>query len=321
MDSSPVSGRFDIFEIYRRFCDIRSGQVLCNYKPGDESQRTNYFKEALTQLLILVEKKFQARNSIFDELFKLMSRLDLMVDFSEFTRFYDFVFFMCREKGQKNITVGRALTAWKLVLVGRFRLLNHWCDFIEKNQRHNISEDTWQQVLAFSRCVHENLEGYDSEGAWPVLIDDFVEHMYRFGTKHESLSYQHIVLYTSNNEKSILLLLIRSILGPNKNTRLFCNCNDADSESCLDEDPLSNEHHKEYRCCHTGLRNVPGLKRKKSRDDDEEDEVSETQHYSSPYSKRIRSNNSPRCSSKSYCAIERSLSQGFASLLSTGDKP
>ncbi|ESQ32603.1 hypothetical protein EUTSA_v10004712mg [Eutrema salsugineum] len=290
MDSSPVSGRFDIFEIYRRFCDIRSGQVLCNYKPGDESQRTNYFKEALTQLLILVEKKFQARNSIFDELFKLMSRLDLMVDFSEFTRFYDFVFFMCREKGQKNITVGRALTAWKLVLVGRFRLLNHWCDFIEKNQRHNISEDTWQQVLAFSRCVHENLEGYDSEGAWPVLIDDFVEHMY-------------------------------SILGPNKNTRLFCNCNDADSESCLDEDPLSNEHHKEYRCCHTGLRNVPGLKRKKSRDDDEEDEVSETQHYSSPYSKRIRSNNSPRCSSKSYCAIERSLSQGFASLLSTGDKP
>ena len=34
----------------------------------------------------------------------------------------------------------------------------------QESQRHNISDDTWQQVLAFSRCVHENLEGYDPEG-------------------------------------------------------------------------------------------------------------------------------------------------------------
>ncbi|KAJ0245407.1 Defective in cullin neddylation protein [Hirschfeldia incana] len=284
MDSSPVSGRLDIFEIYRRFCEIRSSQGLCNniYKPPyEESQRANYLKEALTQLLTLVENKFQARISIFDELFKLMSRLDLMVDFSEFTRFYDFVFFMCRENGQKCITVGRAITAWKLVLVGRFRLLNHWCDYIEKNQRHNITEDTWQQVLVFSRCVHENLEGYDSQGSWPVLIDEFVEHMY-------------------------------SILGPRKDTALPCNCGYTESESCLYEDPLSDEHHKDYHRCHTGLRNVPGLKRKTSKDDDE---VSGSQ-----YMKRFKSDDSPKCSSKSHCAIETSLSQGFASLSSTGDK-
>ncbi|KAF2576781.1 hypothetical protein F2Q68_00002055 [Brassica cretica] len=73
---------------------------------------------------------------------------------------------MCRENGQKSIS--RAITSWELVLAGRFWLLNYWCDYIEKNQRHNITEDnTWQQVLAFSGCVHENLEGYDSEGAWP----------------------------------------------------------------------------------------------------------------------------------------------------------
>ncbi|KAL1204287.1 Defective in cullin neddylation protein AAR3 [Cardamine amara subsp. amara] len=285
MDSSPVSIRFDIFEIYRRFCDIRTGQQLCNYKPGEESQGANSSKEALSQLLNLVEKKFQARKTIFDELFKLMSRLDLMVDFSEFSCFYDFVFFMCRENGQKNITISRAITAWKLVLAGRFRLLDRWCDFIEKNQRHNISEDTWQQVLAFSRCVHENLEGYDSEGAWPVLIDDFVEHMY-------------------------------SILGPKKTTSLSCNCGDTESESCLYQE---DGHHKDNRRPHTGLRKIPGLKRKTSKDDDEEEdeeEVLETQN-----SKRIRSNNSPRCSSKSHCVIERSLSQGFASLLWTGDKP
>lgn len=88
---------------------------------------------------------------------------------------------------------------------------------------------------------------------------------------------------------------------------------------------MLDEHHKDYRRPHTGLRNVPGLKRKTSYSNDEEEEdeeVSETQNiFSSLNMKRIKTNNSPRCSSKSPCAIERSLSQGFASLLSTGDKP
>jgi hypothetical protein len=34
----------------------------------------------------------------------------------------------------------------------------------QKYQRHNISEDTWQQILDFSRCVNEDLEGYDPRG-------------------------------------------------------------------------------------------------------------------------------------------------------------
>ncbi|XWS32876.1 hypothetical protein CRYUN_Cryun22dG0028100 [Craigia yunnanensis] len=105
------------------------------------------------------------------------------------------------------MAVSKAVAAWRLVLAGRFRLLNQWCDFVEKNQRHNISEDTWQQVLAFSRCVHENLEGYDPEGAWPVIIDDFVEHMYR-------------------------------ISGSNKDSNVFCSCGDSVSQSCAYEDSL-----------------------------------------------------------------------------------
>ncbi|QHO57876.1 uncharacterized protein DS421_3g85970 [Arachis hypogaea] len=42
-------------------------------------------------------------------------------DFSEFIRFYDFAFFMCRENGQKNISISRAVTVWKLVLAGNER--------------------------------------------------------------------------------------------------------------------------------------------------------------------------------------------------------
>ncbi|PQM35982.1 uncharacterized protein Pyn_21184 [Prunus yedoensis var. nudiflora] len=81
-----------------------------DYRGNNESQMTKYSREALIQLLYLVQLKLHPRISIFDEVFKLMSRLDLVVDFSEFSRFYGFVFFMCRENGQKNITVNKAIS-------------------------------------------------------------------------------------------------------------------------------------------------------------------------------------------------------------------
>lgn len=35
---------------------------------------------------------------------------------------------------------------------------------LQVHQRHAISEDTWRQVLEFSRSVHEDLSNYDPEG-------------------------------------------------------------------------------------------------------------------------------------------------------------
>lgn len=258
-------------------------------------------RDALTQLTKIVESRVDSRVSVFDELFKLILRLNLVVDFSEFSRFYDFVFFMCRENGQKNITVSKAITAWRLVLGGRFRLLNQWCDFVEKNQRHNISEDTWQQVLAFSRCVHENLEGYDPEGAWPVLIDDFVEHMYR-------------------------------VSGANDSPNFFCNCGDSESHSSVLEDSLPGL--KEF----PGLKRK--LSEDLQRDEMESSTTLFPHHTDLDPAlsfKRIRltkwednpagnttddcmeivRHNSPLCSSKSPCAVEGCLSKGFAGLFTT----
>ncbi|KAK7340552.1 hypothetical protein VNO77_21258 [Canavalia gladiata] len=300
MDAS----RIDIFKIYRRYCDIKSGHAYVSgeegYRQDSDLQKAKVSREALTQLSKLVESRVSTGVTIFDELSILMSGLDLMVDFSEFSRFYDFVFFMCRENGQKNITVSRAVTAWKLVLAGRFSLLHPWCDFVEKNQRYNISEDTWQQVLAFSWCTRDNLEAYDPEGAWPVLIDDFVEHMYRI----------HGSYYDNSN--------------------FHCNCGDLESQSSVFDDPLP------------GLRSFSGLKRKLLEDARKNDmEYSNTCNdmiFSN--CKRSRTlgavgwednppgnaaedcmetsrQNSPLCSSMSPCAVEGCLSKGFAGLLST----
>ncbi|KAA3464373.1 DCN1-like protein 3 isoform X1 [Gossypium australe] len=293
--------RFDIFEIYRRFCELRTGyEHVCDvegYRQGEESQGAKFTRDALNQLLKMVE------NAIFDELLKLMLQLDLMVDFSVFSRFYDFVFFVCRENGQKNITVSRAVAAWRLVLAGRFRLLNQWCDFVEKNQRHNISEDTWQQVLAFSRCVHETLEGYDPEGAWPVLIDDFVEHMYR-------------------------------ISGSNKDTNGFCSYGDSGSQLCAYDDSLpglklvpglkrklrecNNDKMESLEPLFSSSPNLNCTSNSKRRfilcrSDEREDNLPQN---SCDESMEIVKQSSPAGSSKSPCAVEGCMSKGLAGLLS-----
>ncbi|KAG2456566.1 DCNL5 protein, partial [Polypterus senegalus] len=38
-----------------------------------------------------------------------------------------------------------------------------------------MNKDQWYNVLEFSRTVHSDLSNYDEDGAWPVLLDEFVE--------------------------------------------------------------------------------------------------------------------------------------------------
>ncbi|AQK56589.1 Defective in cullin neddylation protein [Zea mays] len=45
--------------------------------------------------------------------------------------------------------------------------------------RHNkaISRDTWAQLLEFVKTIDPQLTNYDEEGAWPYLIDEFVDYL------------------------------------------------------------------------------------------------------------------------------------------------
>ncbi|XP_057864423.2 defective in cullin neddylation protein AAR3 isoform X1 [Cryptomeria japonica] len=152
-----------------------------------------------------VLQDLKGQNALFG-LYSLKSLLDknqhLMIDSSRFRCFYYFVFFMCCENGQRSLAVNTSIEAWRLVFSGRYRLLDQWCDFVQKNQRHSISEDTWRGLLDFTRSVPENLEGYDIEaGAWPLLIDEFVNHMYRKSGQNNNTNVLPGLMLSSGNKR------------------------------------------------------------------------------------------------------------------------
>ncbi|KXJ24907.1 DCN1-like protein 2 [Exaiptasia diaphana] len=114
-----------------------------------------------------------------DSVEKLKSKLPSieseLKDFAKFKDLYQFTFIFAKTPGQKSLDLEMAIAYWRILLSTRFKFLDLWCEFLLNHHKRAISRDTWNLLLEFSNMIEDDMSNYDEEGAWPVLIDEFVE--------------------------------------------------------------------------------------------------------------------------------------------------
>lgn len=96
---------------------------------------------------------------------------------SEFREFYRFCFTFSREGTHKTIEKELAVALLQMVLdTTRAPHLDYFLDFLNQNTQHTrITMDQWDSFLQFNHIVGIDVSNMEDDGAWPLLLDEYVE--------------------------------------------------------------------------------------------------------------------------------------------------
>lgn len=103
----------------------------------------------------------------------LRMELDDPFVFKEIYRYsYDFA----KDRDQRSMELELAIGMLTLLLASRWSLQSDFVTYLkEQTQYKVINRDQWVNILEFSRTINDDLHNYDLNGAWPVLMDEYVE--------------------------------------------------------------------------------------------------------------------------------------------------
>ncbi|XP_065828567.1 DCN1-like protein 4 [Oscarella lobularis] len=114
-----------------------------------------------------------------DSLHKLQSHLpelkDLLKDQDAFKSIHRFAFDFAKDKGQRSLETSAARIMLSILFEDVWPDLPSFLQFLELSDYRVINKDQWFNILEFSRTVSTDLKNYDEDGAWPVLLDEYVQ--------------------------------------------------------------------------------------------------------------------------------------------------
>ena len=119
---------------------------------------------------------------------ELSSRLDYlraMLALPEnFQSIYRYAFTLNLEPPKKLLDRETAIALWELLFDSdSFALLHEWVAFVRERGPKLVSKDVFYQIQLFAKSFRRDLSEWEDDGAWPILIDEFVEHMKEKGAE------------------------------------------------------------------------------------------------------------------------------------------
>ncbi|PIK51951.1 putative DCN1-like protein 4 [Apostichopus japonicus] len=164
----------------------RSSQLKMGTLNGSPRSRNGSVFKPLPRYPLNTYRKEKVRNKpVFihdltrvDGVPKLKAKLDLLrtqlSDQVSFKKIYRYAFDFARDKDQRSMDIDRAMAMLALLLGGRWSHHSAFHHFLEQSHYKVLNKDQWCNILEFSRAIHPDLSNYDEDGAWPVLLDEFV---------------------------------------------------------------------------------------------------------------------------------------------------
>lgn len=102
------------------------------------------------------------------------------MEHKEFQEFFRFCFKFNREDVQKKtLEKDLVIQLLPMLLGGRSPYTDKFCAFLHESAAvSRISADEWNSFILFSKEFEAgSVEAFEDDGAWPTLIDDFVEYL------------------------------------------------------------------------------------------------------------------------------------------------
>lgn len=169
--SAPVIGPNGV----ERFCQDLEVQpedivmLVLSWKMGAENMGYYKLKEWKTGLAALE----------CDSMSKLKSKIpylrSLLKDVASFKKIYRYAFDFARDKEQKSLDIDTGKAMLQLLL-DSWHLTGAFVSFLSQSKYKIINRDQWNSLLEFIKTVNTNdFNSYDDEGAWPVMLDEFVD--------------------------------------------------------------------------------------------------------------------------------------------------